>query len=50
MLFVLFLLSDLVIKKNVMNELEIYCYLNKVRFLDLLKYYCFICFLIFVGI
>lgn len=37
MLFVLFLLSDLVIKKNVMNELEIYCYLNKVRFLDLLS-------------
>lgn len=37
MLFVLFLLSDLVIKKNFMNELEIYCYLNKVRFLDLLS-------------
>lgn len=37
MLFVLFLPSDLVIKKNAMNEPEIHRYLNKVRFSDLPK-------------
>lgn len=37
MFFDSFLHSDLVIKKNAMNEPEIHRYLNKVRFSDLPK-------------